>query len=247
MKSPALLPALLLTLAAMGKDPAPPAKPDREPVIELEPLMVHEKPIISFAVDIVIKADPATKTVNRIFITRVLPRTDAERAGLQAGDEIMQLDGTPVKGLDATVAAGTELGRHLLGRDPGEALRFQIFMSRTLACTLRAAEQDNAPTAFATDLVVHANPQTRQVDRIFVSRVRPGSDAEKSGLQKGDEIVKLDDQPVAGLDSALSPESPLGRLLLNRRAGDALRLEAATLRSQEFTLKAQRGLPFDTR
>ncbi|MDQ5977328.1 MAG: hypothetical protein QG602_300 [Verrucomicrobiota bacterium] len=248
MNFPVLALVLLLPVAVHGKDGPQPAVPrEKDKAIELEPFKIHEKPIISFAVDIVVRTDPATGSVTRIFITRVLPRTDAERAGLREGDEIVSLDGVAVKGLDATVAAGSPLGRFLLGRDPGDSLKFGVVMRRTQECTLRAAVQENTRVGFAADFVVYVDPQTKQVGKVFISRVRPESDAEKADLQKGDEVLKFDELTVPGLDSALTPESPLGRLLVGRKPGTTLRLETAGLRTKEVTLKAQRGLPFATR
>ena len=235
---------LLLTLVPVrGQTPPPPAK---EKPLELEPMKIHEKPIISFAVDIVIYAGTDNKAVTRIFITRVLPDTDAERAGLRQGDEILKLDGTPVKGMDPVVAAESPLGRLLLNRPPGDTMRFEVFTRRVQDHTLRAIK-GNAETGFGLDLVVHADPETNRVDGMFIGRVWPNSDAEKAGLQVNDQILKLDDTPVQGLDSDVTPDSQLGRLLLNRKPGEALKFETVALRTKEFTLRAQRGLPYGAR
>lgn len=235
---------LLLTLVPVrGQTPPPPAK---EKPLELEPMKIHEKPIISFAVDIVIYAGTDNKAVTRIFITRVLPDTDAERAGLRQGDEILKLDGTPVKGMDPVVAAESPLGRLLLNRPPGDTMRFEVFTRRVQDHTLRAIN-GKTETGFGLDLVVYANPETKRVDRVFIGRVWPDSDAEKAGLQVNDQILKLDDTPVQGLDSLVAPDSALGRLLLNRRPGETLKFEAVALRTKEFTLRAQRGLPYGAR
>ena len=78
---------------------------------------------------------------------------------------------------------------------------------------------------------------------IFITKVHPGTDADKAGLQEGDEIVKLDGEPVKGLDPRIVKDSPLGRILLNRTPGEALNLEVITHRKQELTLHAQRELP----
>ena len=236
-----LLPLTLVPVR--GQTPPPPAK---EKPLELEPMKIHEKPIISFAVDIAIYTGTDNKAVSRIFITRVLPDTDAERAGLRQGDEILKLDGTPVKGMDPVVAAGSPLGRLLLNRPPGDTMRFEVFTRRVQDHTLRAIN-GKTETGFGLDLLVYANPETKRVDRMFIGRVWPDSDAEKAGLQMNDEILKLDDTPVQGLDSIMTPDSTLGRLLLNRRPGETLKFEAVALRTKEFTLRAQRGLPFGAR
>lgn len=235
--------ALLPATAAVGKQTAP---PKGEKPIELEPMRIHEKPIISFAVDIVIYTGTDNKAVTRIFITRVLPGTDAERAGLRQGDEILKLDRVPVKGMDPVVAAESPLGRLLLNRPPGDTMKFEVFTRRVQDHTLRAGREKSAGS-FGLGLLVYAHPETKRVDRMFIERVEPGSDAQKAGLQKGDEILQLDGAPVQGMDSLVTPDSALGRLLLDRQPDDALKFEVAILRTQEFTLRAQRGLPFAIR
>jgi C-terminal processing protease CtpA/Prc len=235
--------ALLMAATMCGRQTPPPAK---EKPLELEPMKIHEKPIISFAIDIVVYASPDNKAVTRIFITRVLPGTDAERAGLRQGDEIISLDGTPAKGMDPVIAAESPLGRLLLNRPPGDSMKFEVFTRRVQDHTLRAPHGQDAGS-FGLDLLVYAQPETKRVDRMFIGRVWPGSDAEKAGLRTNDEILKLDGAPVQGMVSPVTPDSALGRLLLNRKPGDALRFETAILRTQEFTLRAQRGLPFGAR
>jgi C-terminal processing protease CtpA/Prc len=132
---PALF-ALLLLATATGKD-APPVTATEKP-LELEPVQVRGNAISSFAIDIVIHSDRETKRVNRIFITHVRPDTDAERTGLQVGDEIVKLDGVPVKGMDSRVAEGSPLGRIFLAREPGDDLKLEVLTRRTQNFTLRA-------------------------------------------------------------------------------------------------------------
>ncbi len=135
MKIAAVLTALACCAALAAAEAPPPAK---EKVIELEPMRVHENPLISFAIDVTIYADPATNKVMHIIIKRVLPDTDAEQAGLQAGDEIVKLDGLAVNELDARVAPDSPLGRIFLNRDPGEPLKLDVITHRPAKFTLRA-------------------------------------------------------------------------------------------------------------
>jgi len=131
-----LVPLVLLGLApAFGKEAPPPAD---DKVLKLDPLQIHDNAIISFAVDIVIYVEPETKKVTHVFITKVRPGTDAEQAGLQPGDEIVKLDGQPVKDMDPRIVKDSPLGHTLLNRTPGEPLNLEIITHRTQNFTLRA-------------------------------------------------------------------------------------------------------------
>jgi len=94
------------------------------------------------------------------------------------------------------------------------------------------------------EIGISISSATKRVDRAFITRVRPGSDAEKAGLRAEDEITTLDGLPVAGMDPGVGADSQLGRLMLGREAGGALKLGIVTGRTQELTLRAQRGLPW---
>lgn len=138
MKAVSVLLTLVCLATVSGKDKLPPAVAN-EKVLVLEPMKIKETPLISYAIDIAIYADPKTKLVTRIFITRVMEDTDAARAGLQPGDEIVSLDGVPVKGLEPRVGPDSPLGKFLLNRDHGERLNFEIITRRTENVTLRAS------------------------------------------------------------------------------------------------------------
>ncbi len=139
---PLLLALLCIAHTPLSAAEAPPSPAPQDPVLVLEPLKIHGSPIISYAIDMSVFADPKTKLVSRIFITRVLPGTDAERAGLQAGDEIVKLDGKSVKEFDAVISMESPLGEIFLNRDPGEPLRLEVITRRTQHFTLRAQRDD---------------------------------------------------------------------------------------------------------
>lgn len=127
--------ALLSPLSATDK-PLPP--PDESEVIALEPFTVHGHPISNFAIDFQIFVNTKTKRSIKIFITRVLEDTDASDLGLQAGDEIVKIDGVPVAGMDPEVEINSQLGRIFLNREPGALLRLEVVTRRTQKVTLRA-------------------------------------------------------------------------------------------------------------
>lgn len=147
MKAACLLLALLgFVTIAPAKDKAKPA-PEKidDKLVVLEPFQVKARPISSFAFDIRIYSDPETKQVDRMFITRVLEDTDAEKAGLQAGDEIIKIDGMAVKDMSARVAPDSQLGALFLNRQPGEPMNLEILARRTQKLTLRAQHQASGP------------------------------------------------------------------------------------------------------
>ncbi len=130
----------LLCLApvfAKEKEASPPVANEGK-VLVLDPFHIQGKPISSFAFDMRIFGNPDTKKVERIFITRVLPNTDAEKLGLQAGDEIVKIDGVAVKDMDGAVAADSQLGRIFLNRDPGTPLNLEVIVRRMDKLTLHA-------------------------------------------------------------------------------------------------------------
>jgi hypothetical protein len=137
MKVATVLLSLVCLVTLSGKDKSPPI-PVENKIVVLEPIKIQGSPIISFAIDITIYAQPKTRKVDRIFIARVLPDSDAERAGLQKGDEIVKLDGVSVKEYDAIVSIESPLGRVLLNRTPGDPLKMEVIARRPQSFTLRA-------------------------------------------------------------------------------------------------------------
>jgi membrane-associated protease RseP (regulator of RpoE activity) len=136
MKIAPVLAALFLGAVAFAAEPKP-AQP-KDKIVVLEPMKIKGTPLISFAVDLAIYMNPTTRKVERIFITYVREKTDAEAAGLQPGDEIVKLEGIPVKEFDAVVSSESPLGNLLLSRKPGERLKMEIITRRTEQITLEA-------------------------------------------------------------------------------------------------------------
>jgi C-terminal processing protease CtpA/Prc len=79
-------------------------------------------------------------------------------------------------------------------------------------------------TGFGLSLRMIALRQTKQILRIFVRAVQPDSEAETGGLEAGTEILSIDGRSVTSFAVRFDPESDLGRLLVNRRRGEPVRL-----------------------
>ena len=135
MKSIRLLAALLFPVLLLAAD-----KPSEkgEQILVLDPMMIRSVPIGSYAINVGIMINSDTKKVDRMFVTGVQEKTDADEAGLQAGDEILKLDGRSVKEFDASLRKDAPLNRILMDRDFGEPLKLAILVRRTETVTLRA-------------------------------------------------------------------------------------------------------------
>jgi len=90
---------------------------------------------------------------------------------------------------------------------------------------------------FAISVQILVNREEKKT-KIIITKVLPFTDASQLGLRPGDEILKINGQPVADMDPKIGPDSPLGLLLLNRKPGAALDLEVTTVRTRSLTLRA---------
>ncbi len=136
MKAVCALLALGLLVALSAKDKKPIEVEDK--IVELDPFKIKSAPISSFAFDIRVYSDKETGKVARIFITGVQEDGDAARLGLQAGDEIIKVDGMAVKGMEGRVAQDSQLGALFLNRAPGEPLNIEVITHRTEKLTVHA-------------------------------------------------------------------------------------------------------------
>jgi serine protease Do len=165
------------------------------------------------------------------LVNQVQPGTPAARAGLEAGDLIVSIDGVASDGAKAV--------QHLvLGKRVGQTIAIGIWRNgktqqlSAVTAELPASEPQasrEAPAPHQVGLTLQSlTPSLAQqlgVDRnrrgAVVTAVRPGSPADEAGVREGDVVVAVDRQPVASAHDA-------ARLLGTRRAGGhLLRLERA--------------------
>jgi len=139
MRFPAALPLLFLPVSAvLGAADSVPATDPAETRIVLKPYPVRDVPFNSYSFDVSVYANKQTHLITHLYITAVGEGSDAEQLGLKAGDEIIKLDGKPVKAMHSEFTAGGELFQLLVNRRPGEKLQLEVMTHRLVEVTLIA-------------------------------------------------------------------------------------------------------------
>lgn len=93
-----------------------------------------------------------------------------------------------------------------------------------------------AINSFGFDIHTYVNAENK-IHLMLIGQIAEGGSAFGRDLQPGDEIVKINGRPVRDFDRLVSPQSELGKLLLNRRPGDMLELEIIKRRPAKVTLR----------
>ena len=96
--------------------------------------------------------------------------------------------------------------------------------------------------SFGLGLQVIGDPRTHKVLRLLVIAVDPRSEALRSGIKPGDEVVEIDGKPVSAMDGRMARGGELFDLLVNRPPGTRLDLKIVTRVSRELTLHAYNGI-----
>ncbi|MCU0603110.1 MAG: DegQ family serine endoprotease [Desulfobacterales bacterium] len=141
-----------------------------------------------------------------VLVTQVFPGDPADKAGIQAKDVIIAVDGKPVgtgRELSSAVAAmavGREIPVKILREGKERVLKVQL--SERKETELEA----KGPTPETDELGIRAadlNPETARrfgIDEnekgVLVAAVKPGSKADQSGLQQGDIVKEVNRVPV---------------------------------------------------
>ncbi|HEX9637122.1 MAG TPA: Do family serine endopeptidase [Acidobacteriota bacterium] len=159
------------------------------------------------------------------LVNDVVPGKPAERAGLQHGDVILEVNGEAVEDSSGLV-------RRISGMQPGDRAELTIWRDggrRQLAVVLadRSADGPAAPEPILASAnpreplglsVDEVTPRLRrelkldpEVRGVVVTAVEPGSAAAQAGLEQGMVLTEINRQPLGGLDD------------FERRLADALR------------------------
>lgn len=138
-------------------------------------------------------------------VTQVEPDSPAEHAGIEAGDVIVEFNGSPV---DGSADLRNKVGLFRLGataeigliRD-GRRMEIQATIGEALPAVASAGASGNGETVEKLQGAEFRNldathPQYGKVEGVLVVRVEQGSPAARNGLREGDIVTAVNRMPV---------------------------------------------------
>ncbi|MDR3433674.1 MAG: serine endoprotease DegP [Rouxiella aceris] len=133
------------------------------------------------------------------FISQVLPKSAAEKAGIKAGDVIVSMNGKPISSFAAfradvgTMPIGSKISVGLL-RD-GKPVNVEV----TLQQSTQQSQVDSGNIFTGIEGAELSNSDVNGQKGVKVDNVKPGTAAARVGLKKGDIILGVNQQKISNL------------------------------------------------
>ncbi|MDD4616173.1 MAG: DegQ family serine endoprotease [Alphaproteobacteria bacterium] len=162
------------------------------------------------------------------IVTQVIQGGPADKAGIQQGDVIVKFDG---KDVASAAALRVMVGFKAVG-DTSDIELIRKGQRKTVRATIGEAKPAENGEAKGVDLLKGAtfsslppdNPMYGKLQGVLIVKIDPGSPAAFAGLQTGDIIMSVNQQPVSTIDQLVAAakirKAPL--LLTVRRGNLAL-------------------------
>ncbi len=163
------------------------------------------------------------KDTRGAVVTRVLPGSPAEKAGLKPEDIIIEANGKPIadflqlRNIVGLLRVGDKVELKVL-RD-GKSRKHTVVVGKDDEAA-SAGEELHPRLAGATFAPVDDSARGANVDRgIVVQLVQPNSPAARAGLRQGDVILSVNRKPVPTMEAFSNLAKGQGQLLLHIRRG----------------------------
>jgi S1-C subfamily serine protease len=154
-------------------------------------------------------------TIDGAVITQVQPDSAAERAGLKAGDVVVEIDGKPVNG---SSALRNRIGLMTVGEDvaitilrDGRRRTINAEIGKTVSEALAGGQAVPRLAGAEFRNLDSSHPLYGEVKGVQVANVDQGSPAWRNGLRSGDIILSVNRrgvETVAELSDALQRAGP---------------------------------------
>ncbi len=137
------------------------------------------------------------KTTQGAIITSVVKDSPADKAGLRRYDVVVGVDGKKIRNpLDLKIA--------IMSHSPGDKIVLRVIRNgKEMKIPVVLGSETQAPSYFAqgNPLGIEVSPLSRRLKRFYpygveVVRVKPGSPAQRAGIQPGDVILEINRRPV---------------------------------------------------
>lgn len=161
------------------------------------------------------------------LVARVNPKSPAEQAGLEASDVIVKVNGKKVRNSSdlrnkiGLLPADSEVTLDIIHK--GAAKRITVRLAEAVPERVEVPDKVGALSGLTLGSIEPGMPLYGRVEGALILEVKPGSKAASAGLQAGDVIVGVNQEPVRSPDDVIEIASSAGeKLLLQVMRGSAV-------------------------